>query len=350
MQHYEMVRDFAAIGVMHFDTPWLLDDPIRPTLCNFEGHRDAAGSRGASMLEVLSQTFRDFVEDECPRLAAALAYYTFFSLPALLVAIVYLGGLLVDRQAVEEQLTSHFEETIGRAGAERMIAILHSASRPQQSWQGWIVGTGMLLLGATGALQELQTALNRAWHVEPDPGQGGLRQFFIKRLLSLALLLIIALLVIVSLAGSWGLAAFGQWIDAHPNLGLSSQVIAWLHTGISLLVITLLFAVLLKFLPDARVRWTDVWLGAVVTAVLFWLGQSVIGMYLAWSRPTSAYGAAGSLALVLLWMYYSAMAFFLGAEFTHALAQHRGKRVPPVHGARRAETGAGDRGVPSATR
>jgi membrane protein len=287
----------------------------------------------------VSQTFREFVKDECPRLAAALAYYTFFSLPALLVAIVYIGGLLVDRAAVAEQLNSHFEETIGRTGAEQMTAILQNASHPQQSWPGWLVGMGMLLLGATGVLQELQTALNRAWHVEPDPRQGGLRKFFFKRLLSLALLLSIALLLIASLAVSWGLAAFGHWIDA-PSTWLSSRVIGWLHTLLSLVIITLLFAALLKFLPDAQVNWSDVWLGSVVTALLFWLGQSVISAYLAWSHPTSAYGAAGSLALVLLWIYYSGLIFFLGAEFTHVLAQRHGKHVPPVRGARHADSPA----------
>lgn len=292
------------------------------------------------MWAVLSQTFREFVEDECPRLAAALAYYTFFSLPALLVVIVYVGGLLVDRAAVAERLKSHFEETIGRTGAEQMTAILQNASRPEHSLRGWVVGTAMLVLGATGALQELQTALNRAWGVEPDPKQGGLRTFFMKRMLSLTLLLGIGLLLTASLAVSWGLAAFGHWIDAHPYVWLSSHVIGWLHTLLSLVIITLLFAALLKFLPDAKVDWTDVWLGSVVTALLFWLGQWVIGKYLTWSHPTSAYGAAGSLALVLLWIYYSALIFFFGAEFTHVLAQRRGKFTSPVDGARQAASHA----------
>jgi membrane protein len=285
---------------------------------------------------VLSQTFREFVEDECPRLAASLAYYTFFSLPALLVAIVYIAGLLVDRGDVEDRLRSHFEETIGTSGADQMTAILKNASQPKQSLPGWIVGMGMLLLGATGALQELQTALNRAWHVEPDPRQGGVRQFLFKRLLSLILLLGIAILLIASLALSWGLAAFGQWIDAHPSVWLSSQVVGWLHTGLSVAVITLLFAALLRFLPDAHVDWSDVWIGAVVTALLFWLGQWVLRLYLTWSAPTSAYGAAGSLALVLLWIYYSALIFFFGAEFTHVLSQRRGKHTAPARGARAA--------------
>jgi len=286
------------------------------------------------MWNVVSQTFREFVNDECPRLAAALAYYTFFSLPALLVAIVYFGGLLVDRAAIAERLRGHFEETIGRTGAEQMTAILQNASQPQKSWPGWLIGMGMLLLGATAALQELQTAVNRAWRVEPDPNQRWLRTFLVKRLLSLGLLLMISLLLIGSLAVGWGLAAFGQWLDARPDAWLSSHLISWLHTGVSLAVISLLFAALLRFLPDAKVAWSDVWLGAIVTTLLFWLGQWALGLYLAWSQPTSAYGAAGSLALVLIWIYYSALIFFLGAEFTHVLAQRRGKHVAPAPGAR----------------
>ena len=124
---------------------------------------------------VLSKTFRDFLEDECPRLAAALAFYTFFSLPALLVVIVHVAGVLladqVDNDTIANRLQGHFEETIGREGAAQIMTILKNASAPQQSWQGWLVGMGMLVLGASGALSELQTALNRAWHVEPDPAR-----------------------------------------------------------------------------------------------------------------------------------------------------------------------------------
>lgn len=287
---------------------------------------------------VLSQTFRDFVEDECPRLAAALAFYTFFSLPALLVVIVHIAGVLladrVDHDTIANRLQIHFEETIGSEGAGQLMTILKNASAPKQSWQGWLVGMGMLVLGASGALSELQTALNRAWHVEPDPAQQSFRRFLIKRLLSLVLLLAIAVLLIASLGVSWGLTAFGHWIDAHPSIALTSHVIGWLHTGLSVVVITVLFAALLRFLPDVQIDWADVWLGAIATALLFWLGQSALGWYFTFSKPTSAYGAAGSLALVLLWMYYSAMIFFLGAEFTQALAHHRGKHPAPERGAR----------------
>jgi membrane protein len=287
------------------------------------------------MWSIISRTFREFIDDECPRLAAALAYYTFFSLPALLVAIVYVGGTLVhDQPAVQERLISHFEETMGREGAEQITTIIKHATNRQYSGIGWVVGTVMLVLGATGALTELQTALNRAWHVEPDPSQGGVWQFLTKRLLSLTMVLGIAALVTASLAISWGLSAFGDWLNAHPSTPLRSEIIGWLHGAVSLAVITVLFATILKYLPDAHIDWSDVWLGAAVTALLFWLGQSVLGLYFTYSKPTSAYGAAGSLALVLLWMYYSAMIFFLGAEFTQVLASARGKYNPPRRGAR----------------
>jgi len=297
------------------------------------------------MWSIISRTFQEFIDDECPRLAAALAYYTFFSLPALLVAIVYVGGTLVHNdEAVQERLVGHFQETMGREGAEQITSIIQHATKPQQSGVGWIVGVAMLVVGATGALIELQTALNRAWHVEPDPNQGGVWQFVAKRLLSLAMLLGIAVLVTASLAISWGLSAFGHWIDSYSASAVSSQIMGWLHTAVSLGVITVLFATVLKYLPDAHIDWSDVWLGAVVTAALFWLGQSVLSMYFAWSKPTSAYGAAGSLALVLLWMYYTAMIFFLGAEFTQVLAAARGKYNPPRRGARREH--CDDRGRP----
>ena len=286
------------------------------------------------MWHVLARAGRNFVEDECPRLAASLAYYVFFSLPALLVAIVFIGGSLVNNEAaVQTRLKSHFEETIGPTGAEQLTAILQNASKPRESWQGWLIGGVMLLVGATGGLIELQTALNRTWSVKPDPTHGWLRTFFVKRLLSVALLVGITLLLIASLMISWGLEAFGQWIDAYELTWWPTRTMSVLHSIASVAVITMLFAAMLKFLPDADVAWRDVWQGALVTAGLFWVGQWLLGLYLAWSRPTSAYGAAGSLALVLLWIYYSALILFFGAEFTQAMTERRGKKAAPVAGA-----------------
>src|SRR5262245_59722272 len=165
------------------------------------------------MWAVFSQTFSEFLDDECPRLAAATAYHTFFALPALLVLIVMTAGIVLVNhdKDIKARLRSHFEETIGPEGSEEISKIVENArklSHPSESGPGWAIGIGMLLLGATGALQELQTALNRAWHVEPDPQQGGFRYFLLKRLISLALLLGITVLVFGSLAIILGVAVF----------------------------------------------------------------------------------------------------------------------------------------------
>jgi len=286
------------------------------------------------MRATISQTFREFLDDECPRLAASLAYYTFFALPALLVVIVQVGTVIFQRDDIQTRLQAHFEETIGSEGAKQLTDILNYAITHEQRGWGWFIGTGMLLLGSTGALGELQTALNRAWGVEPDPKQGGVRGFIIKRLLSLALLLGIAVLLIASVVLSGLLATFSRWIDDHPNAFVNSHALGWMHTGVSVVIFTVLIAAVFRFFPDAEIDWSDVWAGAVVTTLLFWLGQWGLGLYLSYSKPTSAYGAAGSLALVLLWMYYSAMILFLGAEFTEVLALRRGKTIVPIRGAR----------------
>jgi membrane protein len=287
------------------------------------------------MWTTLRVTWRNFRDDECPRLAAALAYYTFFALPALLVTVVFFAGLVVEREAVTGRLQEHLMQTVGEVGAQQIAGILQNASQPRKSWSGWLIGFVMLLVGASGALSELQTALNRTWGVQPDPNQSAVQSLIKKRLLSLALIVGIALVLIASLIASWALAAFGEWLDAQALTWLASHTMRILHAAASLAIFTLLFGALLHFLPDAEVAWSDVWIGAAVTALLFWIGQGALSLYLGWSKPTSAYGAAGSLALVLLWIYYSALIFLLGAEFTQALAERRGKRAAPVAGAKR---------------
>jgi membrane protein len=211
-------------------------------------------------------------------------------------------------------------------------AILQQAQQPGRGLWGSILGLGVLLLGASGVLLELQTALNRAWGVKPEPNSGW-RKFLLKRVFSVAMVLGVAFLLLTSLVASWLIAEFSQWIDARAPAGLSSHVISALNTGLSLAIITLLFAAILKFVPDAQVAWSDVWAGALATSGLFVLGKFGLGVYFAWSNPTSAFGAAGSLALLLLWIYYSAMILFLGAEFTQVLARRRGRYVAPEPGA-----------------
>jgi membrane protein len=284
------------------------------------------------MWKTLAQTLAEFQQDECPRLAAALAYYTLFALPAFIVVVVSIVGLVVDRQAASDRLIGHVNEAMGPKTAENLETILKQAQQPGRGVTGSIVGMAVLLLGASGVLLELQTALNRAWGVQPDP-HGGWKTFFLKRVFSLGMLLGIAFLLLASLVASWLLAEFNQWIDVHAPGGLSSRVVWALNAALSLSIITLLFASILKFVPDAQIAWSDVWAGAIATSVLFVLGKFALGVYFAWANPTSAFGAAGSLALLLLWIYYSAMILFLGAEFTQVLAKSRGRHIVPESGA-----------------
>jgi membrane protein len=200
-----------------------------------------------------------------------------------------------------------------------------------------ILGVLALLFGATGAFGELQSGLNRAWEVKPDPRQGGIKSFVGKRILSLGLVLTIAFLLLVSMVLSAALSAFG---DALGGLlgGISGPLIQVIQLVVSLAVITALFALIYKVLPDAKVAWPDAWVGAGFTTALFVAGKYLIGLYLSKSDPGSSFGAAGALALIMVWIYYSAMIVYLGAEFTQAWATEKGREIVPEPGAVRVET------------
>lgn len=306
------------------------------------------------MWSVLRETMHQFQKDECPRMAAALAFYTVFSLPGIVIAVVTLVGYLVEpvlheehgqgavrsgREVARQRLKAYLEETMSNDVADQVDGLASQVDQVLQEPRSvgsaaiWLGGAAMLLFGASGALTEVQAALNRAWGVIPDPQQSAWRYFLIKRLFSLAMLLGIAFLLLVSLVVSWGLAEFHQWIDAYAPSWISSRVMGVVNLIVSFGIITLLFAAILRFVPDVKLAWRDVAAGAVVTALLFVLGKTVVGIYLAWSHPGSAYGAAGSVALVLMWIYYSSLILFLGAEFTHVLAAHRGRLPQPQEGA-----------------
>jgi membrane protein len=289
------------------------------------------------MWRILRQTLTEFSQDECPRLAAALAYYAVFSLPALLALIVAIAGLFADKEQVTGRLTSYMEQTMGQTGAKQIETILEQAHKPGHGLVASVVGLVTLAAGATGVLLELQTALNRAWGVEPDPRQGGIQSFLFKRALSLAMVLGIAFLLLVSLVVSWLLKEFSGLVHQWTPDWMSQSLVQAIDVAASLAIITLLFAALLKYLPDVHLAWADVWAGAVLTSLLFVAGKFGLSTYLAYADPTSAFGAAGSLALLLLWIYYSAMIFFLGAEFTQVVATSRGKRPEPEAGAHKAE-------------
>lgn len=275
-------------------------------------------------------TFREFNKDEATWKAAALAYYTVFALPPLLVLLLMAASAVWDPIEVRRTLTGEFQSLMGQDVAGQIQTMIESAEQ-RTSGKGFklVLGLGGLIFGATGAFVALQSALNRAWKVEPDPKQGGVRNFITKRFLSLGMVLGLAFLMLVSLALTSALTAAGGAVLG----GLPKTVGFVLNFVFSFAVISLLFAAMFKVLPDAKVEWRDVWVGGILTAILFLIGKFLIGFYIGTSDPGDAFGGAGALAVLLVWIYYAAIIVLLGAEFTQAWVKHRGGRIEPEEGA-----------------
>ncbi len=285
-------------------------------------------------MEIIRQTIREFLRDDCPRMAAALSYYTVFSLPALLILVLMIAGVFADPEVLRGQILQQLEILIGSEAAEQALVVVQNVDRPGGGGALPVVlGVAALLFAATGAFAQLQATLNRVWQVEPDPDRGGVRNFLMKRVLSFGMILGVALLLLASLLAQTLLTAFGRELAALLPDAATGIALQALSFGVSLTAATLLFGVVFLVVPDARVHWRDAWRGALATALLFLLGNVVLGVYLARSSPASAYGAAGSLALILIWIYYSSMIFFLGAELTQVLARRRGGGIRPSKGA-----------------
>ena len=275
---------------------------------------------------VTTRALWDWWDDNCLRLAASLAFYTALSLAPLVLLIVGVAGLVLDQEQVGGQLAAQLEGLMGPAGRELVTSILTTTS-PEGGAFATVVGLVTLFIGATAVFGELQTTMNLIWEVRPAPTGGvwaGIWALLKERLFSLALVFALAFLLLVSLVVSAALAGAAALLWGPEQTFLSRL----LELAVSLAVLTLGFALLFKYVPDAEVRWHDVWLGGVVTAVLFTLGKTAIGVYLGRAGVGSPYGAAGSLVVLLVWVYYSALIFFFGAEFTQAWAT-RDRAVPP---------------------
>ena len=283
----------------------------------------------APLWHVTLRAIQDWWNDNCLRLAASLAYYTALSLAPLVLLIVGVIGLVLDRQQVGSQLSAQLEGLIGPAGRELVTSIL-AATSPQGGALATLIGLGTLLIGGTAVFGELQATLNLIWEVRPAPTNGvwaGIWAVLRERLFSLALVLALAFLLLVSLVISAALAGAAALFQG-PEQALVSRL---LELAVSLLVLTFVFALLYMYVPDAEIGWRDVWLGGLITAVLFTLGKTAIGFYLGQASVGSAYGAAGSLVVLLVWVYYSALIMFFGAEFTHAWATRQGEVTPQPH-------------------
>ncbi len=288
----------------------------------------------SSVLGMAKLSVRDFIDDDCPTMAAALSYYTIFSLPPLLVLLLMLLGAVLDPQDVQGTVETQIGGLMGPQGGDQVRDIIANAERPGASnVLTTILGLAALIIGATGVFGQLQAALNKAWEVAPDPEQGGLKSFALKRVFSLGMVLALAFVLLVSLVLSAMLSGFGDSLGRFLPEGLSGPLLEAVNSAISFAVITLLFAAIFKILPDATIAWRDVWVGAAVTALLFTLGKFLLGLYLGRSDPGQAFGAAGALALMLVWIYYSSMIVLLGAEFTQTWAKRRGSGIAPEKGA-----------------
>lgn len=295
-----------------------------------------------SLISILKRSSADFWNNDCLSMAAALSYSTVFSLPPLLILILTVAGRFAGAETVQEALQTELGGIIGPSGREQIATILAHARRPEIGLgPASLVGVLFLVVGATGALVQLQSSLNRTWDVKPDPKAGGVRNFLMKRVLSFAMILGVAFLLLVSLVISAALSALGGYIGRLvPGIGF--WVLELINNVISFGVIVVLFAGMFKFLPDAQIGWRDVWLGAAVTTLFFILGKFGIGLYLGQSDPGEPFGAAASLAILLVWIYYASLILLFGAEFTETWATQRGGGIRPEAGAVRVARGAGD--------
>jgi len=278
------------------------------------------------LLKGAAQAFSD---DKAPRLGAALAYYTVFAISPLIIIVLFVASLWFNRASVQKELFEQLGGLVGAKGAQTIQSTLAASLPHDQGAIASIIAAVTLGLTATGLFIELQSALNTIWGVEAKPGQG-IWGFVKTRLLSFAIVLGIGFLLLVSLVLSAALAAMGKYFSALvPGLTVLWTIA---NAVVSFGVITLLFAMIYKVLPDVRIRWREVWVGSITTALLFTIGKFLLGLYLGRNSTVSAYGAAGSLVLVLLWVFYSGQILFFGAEITQVYACRYGTAFEPkVH-------------------
>ena len=278
----------------------------------------------------LKDTFIQWKAREPFNNSAVIAFYTIFSLPGLLVIIVNIAGYFFDKKEITTQITDQIQAIMGGDTARDIASIMSKASEARGTFIASILGIATMLFGATGVFYELQQMLNKIWQVKPKAKTRQKIWMLVRdRLFSFGLILIVGFLLLVSLVLSAGLSAFSSWVSVH--LSESMNVFFSLMDGlISVGVITILFAAIFKFLPDARIKWKDVWAGAFLTAFLFVIAKFVIGFYIGQSNLGSTYGAAGTVILIMLWVSYAGLILLFGAEFTHVYINKKGKKNNPT--------------------
>ncbi|MEC5148155.1 YihY/virulence factor BrkB family protein [Chitinophaga sp. 212800010-3] len=279
---------------------------------------------------VLKQSGSDFMDDKVLKLSAALAYYTIFSVAPMLIIIIFLCDLFLGKDAIEGNIYGQIQGLVGSDAASQIQAMIKNASLSGDMSWATIIGFGTLIIGATGVFAEIQDSINYIWRLKSKPKKNGLLRMLLNRLLSFSLVVSLGFILLVSLAINGLVELFSVLVvKLLPGKVTSGILFSLADFIVPFIVIATLFAIIFKVLPDARIKWKDVRVGAVATAILFMIGKFAIGYYLGASKVTSTYGAAGSIVIILLWVYYSAAILYFGAVFTRNYVQYFGSRIYP---------------------
>lgn len=268
---------------------------------------------------MLKQTFLRSDKHNVPRLAAALAYYSIISLAPLLLIVIAIAGWAFGEEAARAQIAEQVQGLIGETGGKAIATLIKNANRPVAGVVATLLGALVLFFGAGGVFVELRDSLNTIWEVDAKP-IGIIRSIVRARFLSLGMVLCVCFLLLISLVINAAMAVLGKHLGDMLPGAMTFEIAT--H-ALSFVVATLLFTLMFKQIPGARIHWKDVWMGGLITSALFTIGKSIIGLYLGWVGIDSTFGAAGSLVMLLIWFYYSAQVFFFGAEFTHVYSMHR---------------------------
>jgi membrane protein len=280
------------------------------------------------MWKIISKTFVNFNDDNGLKFSASLAYYTIFSIAPLLIIIISLAGLFFGQDAAADRLYPQIAHYVGSAAALQIQDILKKLQLSGKSGIAVIIGVITLFLGASGIFLEIQDSLNMIWRVKAKPKRGWLKMIQ-NRFLSFSLIISFGFLLLASLIINLIISALGEWIENFIPI-VTSLLLKLINLGITFIIISALFAIIFKFLPDVKIKWKDVRTGAFFTAVLFMIGQYAITLYIQYEAKTSAYGAAGSILIILAWIYYTAAILYIGAEYTQIYAEAIGSKIEPA--------------------
>ncbi|MCX2743070.1 YihY/virulence factor BrkB family protein [Mangrovivirga sp. M17] len=285
------------------------------------------------IFKLLKLTYQEWMKDDAFAKAAAVAYYAVFALPGFLLLILYFTGLFIDEETITGEITTQISNMIGPKAAKTIETILMKSKLQDQSFSGAAISIGSLLFGATGLFFQLQKSLNSIWEVEKKP-DAGIKRMLLDRATSLGIIIIVGVLMLISLVLSATISILSDWLSDTFGSDLMFLTVSG-EFILSLFILTLLFAAIFKVLPDVEIRWKTVWTGAIITALLFSFGKWLIAVYISNVNPDSNFGAGGAIILFLLWVSYSCLIIFFGAEFTQVFAENYGYKFKPSEHAQR---------------